>query len=38
MHTAVNVPDSTTITMTCATFNGGAEYNKLTVIAVDALN
>jgi hypothetical protein len=36
--TAVNVPDSTTITMTCATFNGGAEYNKLTVIAVSAVN
>jgi hypothetical protein len=36
--TAVSVPDSTTITMSCATFNGGAEYNKLTAISLDALN
>jgi len=36
--TALNVPDATTITMTCATFNGGAEFTKLTVIVVDAIN
>jgi hypothetical protein len=35
---AVNVPDNTTISMTCATFNGAAENSKLTVIAVDAVN
>jgi hypothetical protein len=36
--TALNVPDGTTITMTCATYNGGARTSKLTVIAVDAIN
>ena len=36
--TAVSVPDATTITMSCATFNGGAQYNKLTAVAVDTLN
>jgi hypothetical protein len=36
--TAVNVPDGTTITMTCATYNGGAENSKLTAISVDAIN
>jgi len=36
--TAVSVPDATTITMSCATFNGGAEYSKLTAIAVNAIN
>jgi hypothetical protein len=35
---AVNVPDNTTISMRCATFNGAAENSKLTVIAVDAVN
>jgi hypothetical protein len=36
--TALSVPDGTTITMTCATFNGFADNPKLTVIAVDAIN
>ncbi|MBZ5615534.1 MAG: collagen-like protein [Acidobacteriia bacterium] len=36
--TALNVPDGTTITMTCGTFNGGAENIKLTAIAVNAVN
>ena len=36
--TAVGVPDNTTISMTCATYNGAAENTKLTVIAVDAVN
>lgn len=36
--TAVNIPDGTTITMTCATFHGSASNTKLTVIAVDAIN
>lgn len=36
--TAVNVPDATTIMMTCATYNGAAENTKLTAIAVDAIN
>ena len=36
--TALNVPDGTTITMTCATFNGGARTTKLTAIAVNAIN
>jgi hypothetical protein len=36
--TALSVPDGTTITMTCATFNGLAENVKLTAIAVNAIN
>jgi hypothetical protein len=36
--TAVNVPGGTTITMTCATFNGSARTTKLTAIPVDAIN
>jgi hypothetical protein len=36
--TAVNVPDGTTVTMNCNTFNGIAQSPKLTVIAVDAIN
>jgi hypothetical protein len=36
--TALNVPDATMITMTCGTFNGGAEYTNLTVIAVNAID
>src|ERR1035438_584896 len=32
---AVNVPDGTTISMTCATYNGGAENSKITAIPVD---
>jgi hypothetical protein len=36
--TVVNVTDGTTISMTCATYNGGAENSKLTAIAVDAIN
>jgi hypothetical protein len=36
--TSVNVPDGTTITMTCATYNGAARTTKLTVIAVNAIN
>jgi len=36
--TVVNVPDGTTITMSCATYAGVARYTKLTVIAVDAIN
>jgi hypothetical protein len=35
---AVNVPDGTTISMTCATYNGGAENSKLTAIPVNAVN
>lgn len=35
---AIGVPDNTTISMTCATYNGAAENTKLTVIAVDAVN
>jgi hypothetical protein len=33
-----NVPDGTTFTMTCATYNAAAQGNKLTAIAVDAIN
>lgn len=36
--TALNVPDATTITMTCGTFNGGVEDTMLTAIAVNAIN
>jgi hypothetical protein len=36
--TALNVPDATTITMNCATFNGGAANAKLTAIRVDTVN
>lgn len=36
--TAIGVTDGTTISMTCATFNGAAENTKLTVIAVDNVN
>ncbi len=36
--TAVNVPDGTTITMNCATYNGRAGTAKLTVIGVNAIN
>ncbi|HEY2472712.1 MAG TPA: collagen-like protein [Terracidiphilus sp.] len=34
----VNVPDGTTISMSCATFDGLARYAKLTAIAVDTVN
>lgn len=36
--TVLNVPDNTTITMTCATFNGEVDHTKLTAIRVDAIN
>ncbi len=36
--TALNVPADTTITMTCATYNGEVDHSKLTAIAVDAIN
>jgi hypothetical protein len=36
--TAVNVPDGTTVTMNCNTFNGLAISPKLTAIAVNAIN
>lgn len=36
--TVVNVPDGTTISMTCATYNGGAENSKLIAIPVNAVN
>jgi hypothetical protein len=36
--TAVSVPDGTTITMTCGTYNGDAQHIKLTAIPVDAIN
>lgn len=36
--TVVNVPDGTTITMSCATYAGVARYTKLTVITVNAVN
>jgi hypothetical protein len=36
--TALNIPDGTTITMNCATFNGAARTSKMTAIAVNAIN
>jgi hypothetical protein len=36
--TALNVPDGTAITMTCATYNGVATNPKLTAIALNAVN
>ena len=36
--TALNVPDGTTITMTCATYNGAVNFAKLTAIAVNTIN
>lgn len=36
--TAVNVPDGTTISMTCATYDGVAQGTQLSAIAVDGVN
>lgn len=36
--TAINVPDGTTFTMNCGTFNGIAQNPKLTAIEVNAIN
>jgi hypothetical protein len=36
--TAVNVPDGTTVTMNCGTFNGIAQNPKLTAIEVNTIN
>jgi hypothetical protein len=36
--TALNVPEGTTFTITCASFHTEANNTKLTAIAVDAIN